>query len=444
MNIRKIVLASIFAAVLALSVVSSVSNASALSAATITSKPTFSSLTSGKWQRVWTNTGGIGTYFVDANAGSFKSVLVNNTGSIVSTASSALVGAPVTVTSLTASTTRTDTMFTQNVGGTTQNLNNAGTTFVTEYAATSGSQLVGKTVNSITLWIKKTGAPTGTATFAVFDSSGNTITSFGTQDVSLLTTSFVQTTYTSTTVARAIANGDRIGVFFNGGSAGNSLDVEYSAADSFDGTTNTIVSTGTGAQGSAVYTSQITREVRMSLAYVYGASNVNLGTFNSAELFENRGQIIRAVQSDDGQEASLRSGSITEVGEKAATSSALILSSSYDTLQLRLKKTGSPTETITAGVFDSSGVLQATFGTMSAASLTTSYATYTFQSSSAISIALNQYVGISFAGGSVGNTVEISGSSGSQNPYDGTNSVWSQFNAGWSDNTGVDVTFRLT
>lgn len=430
--------------ILALSVIVSVNQAQALSAIGVSNQSTLTSLNSGKWSRVWTNTAGTGTYFIDASASGLRSYLINNTGATTQTINAGLVGDPVTVTSSTASTTRTDIIYNQNNGGTTQSLLTGSTTFITENAATANSQLVGKTINSVTLYLKKTGAPTGTATIAVFSSTGATVLQFGTQDVSLLTTSYQALTYTSTTGARTIANGDRIGIFFNSGSAGNTLDVDYNnnGANVFDGTTDSIISTGTGTQGAAVFTAQTARDIRGTFQYVYGANNINLTTFNSAELYENQGQIVRVLQSDDSQEASLRSGSITIASEKAAASSALILSSSYDTLQVRLKKTGSPTGTITAGVFDSSGNLVSTFNTMAAASLTTSYATYTFQSSSAISIAVNQYVGISFSGGSVGNTVEVAGSA--VNAYDGTNSVWSQYNAGWTDNTGIDLTFRLS
>lgn len=61
----------------------------ALTAATFTDKATLTSLTSGKWKQVWTNSTGY-SYFIDASAGSFKSVRLDSTGATSNTATQTL------------------------------------------------------------------------------------------------------------------------------------------------------------------------------------------------------------------------------------------------------------------------------------------------------------------------------------------------------------------
>lgn len=69
------------------------SNAYALSAASYTLKPTFTSLNSGKWSRVWQDSSTLTTYFVDVSTTQIKTERINNAdGSINSTATYALPG----------------------------------------------------------------------------------------------------------------------------------------------------------------------------------------------------------------------------------------------------------------------------------------------------------------------------------------------------------------
>jgi hypothetical protein len=264
-----------------------------------------------------------------------------------------------TMSSATASSTRTDTFMLQSLGGTDQLLRTASTTFFAESVASASSQLTGQTVNSVTLWLKKTGTATGTATIAVFDSVCTTVYSFGTQDVSLLTTSYQPFTYTGAAAGRTLASGDRIGVFFNAGSAGNELSVEYSAADRFDGTTNTITHTATGVQGTCTPTSQTARELHIQLSFIHSASlvNDNLNTAN----WENVGTSNIATQTNDGSTAVLSGGARSSstanqplVAEKKTTSS-VIAGQEVNSIELRLSKTGTPTGTITVGEFANDG-----------------------------------------------------------------------------------------
>ena len=348
-----------FLLVLSIYVSSSIQRAQALTAATFTDKPTFTSLNSNKWSRAYTNVAGTSTYFIDAGSSAVKAILLNSTGSVTQTVSTALAGAPLTVTSTTGSSTKNDIVMLQTLGGTTQNLNNAGTTFFAESLATASAELVGTSVNELHIWIKKTGAPaSSTATFAVFDSSCNTVYSFGTVDVSTLTGSFVETTFRGATTGRTLANGDSIGAYYTGGSAGNSLDVEYVAADRYDGTTNTITHTATGAQGSCTPTAQTGRELHMQLGFNYVAALAN-DNDGGASYWENAGYTVRGTQTDSETTAFLRANTQAAtiagvMAEKKTTTSALA-NKEVDTMDVLLLKVGSPTGTVTVAEFANDG-----------------------------------------------------------------------------------------
>jgi hypothetical protein len=337
-----------------LSAIASAPSASALTEASWANKTTFTSYNSNVLKRVYTNSAGTSTYFIDATGGStssIKIVTLNSTGSTTATTTGILVQGATTVTSTTGSTTKNDIMMLQAIGGTTQVLNNAGTTFFAESLATASAELIGTNVNEIHLWLKKTGAPaSANMIVAVFDSTCATVYQFGTVDVSTLTTSFVETTFRGAAAGRTLANGDRIGAFFNGGSAGNSGDVEYVNADRYDGTSNTITHTATGTQGSCTPTAQTARELRMQLSYNQQASYAN-DNDGGVSFWENAGYTVRATQTDSDTTQSLAGtgNSATPPAvlalEKKTTASAFA-GASVDTVKLRLAKTGSPTGTI--------------------------------------------------------------------------------------------------
>lgn len=109
-----------------------------------------------------------------------------------------------------------------------------------EYVSAS-SQLVGDKIDSITLQLKKTGSPTGTAQVGIFDSGLSLKQSFGTIDVSAISaTSFQNHEFKlpSSTSLYTIQPGDRIGIKYTGGSSSNavSIMIDRNLADPFDGT----------------------------------------------------------------------------------------------------------------------------------------------------------------------------------------------------------------
>jgi|CXWL01.1.fsa_nt_gi DNA-directed RNA polymerase subunit H (RpoH/RPB5) len=106
-----------------------------------------------------------------------------------------------------------------------------------EYVS-STSQLVGDTIDTITIKLKKSGSPTGTAEIGVFNTDLSVKKSFGTKDVSTLTTSYTDYTFSLSGQTYQIQSGDRIGVKYTGGDSSTNISImrDTDAADPFDGT----------------------------------------------------------------------------------------------------------------------------------------------------------------------------------------------------------------
>jgi len=100
----------------------------------------------------------------------------------------------------------------------------------------TGHTLIGKTIKSFTVYLKKQGSPTGNLEAKIINSSNTEKASFGTLDVSTLTTSFVQKTFTfvSATTNNIIDADDRISLHYSGGSSGNATRVELCSSCDID------------------------------------------------------------------------------------------------------------------------------------------------------------------------------------------------------------------
>lgn len=104
----------------------------------------------------------------------------------------------------------------------------------------SGSVLVGKEIDSITLKLRKMGDPSGTAEIGVYDSNRNLKKRFGTLSVSSLSGTFkdYQFYLGESVSGHVIKSGDRIGIKYSGGSSQDNVSVMIDAVPggSFDGT----------------------------------------------------------------------------------------------------------------------------------------------------------------------------------------------------------------
>jgi hypothetical protein len=110
----------------------------------------------------------------------------------------------------------------------------------------AGSFLVGKSIDSITLQLRKTGSPTGTAEIGIFNTDRTVKQLFATKDVSTFTGSYVDYTF-SLPLGQTyqIQSGDRIGIKYTGGDATTnflSITRDTTPADPFDSTNSYRVS----------------------------------------------------------------------------------------------------------------------------------------------------------------------------------------------------------
>ncbi|MEO9363890.1 MAG: chitobiase/beta-hexosaminidase C-terminal domain-containing protein [Nitrososphaera sp.] len=99
------------------------------------------------------------------------------------------------------------------------------------------SQLVGKTINEITLKLRKTGAPTGTVQIGVFNSDLTVKKLFGTKDATTITSTYADYAFSLPSELYTIQAGDRIGIKYTGGNSNNyaAVMLDRDSADPFDG-----------------------------------------------------------------------------------------------------------------------------------------------------------------------------------------------------------------
>ena len=101
----------------------------------------------------------------------------------------------------------------------------------------SSSVLVGKQIDAITLKLERIGSPTGTAIIGIFNSDLSVKKQFGTRDVSTLTGSYTDYTFSlsSSDQPYLIKQGDRIGIKFTGGNSTSYVATMTDRANAFDG-----------------------------------------------------------------------------------------------------------------------------------------------------------------------------------------------------------------
>lgn len=102
------------------------------------------------------------------------------------------------------------------------------------------SQLVGDKIDSITLSLQRVGSPTGIAEIGVFNEDLSTRKSFGTLNVTSLSTTYLDYEFKlGASDLYTIQSGDKIGIQFSGGSSDNGINVmidRITTDDLFDGT----------------------------------------------------------------------------------------------------------------------------------------------------------------------------------------------------------------
>ena len=120
--------------------------------------------------------------------------------------------------------------------------------------------------------------------------------------------------------------------------------------------------------------------------------------------FYQRADASTYTQSDDSSSQGAYDDAVEVVGGKITTSASTaikaVLGNSVTTCKLKLRKVGTPSGTITAGVWrtGSGGTIIHTFGTMEASALTTSFVEYTFTSASAYTFVADDIIGFKYYG----------------------------------------------
>jgi hypothetical protein len=104
--------------------------------------------------------------------------------------------------------------------------------YITQYI-TSTSSLVGKEINTIEIWMFKSGNPTGYIIIGVFDSNGNLIKQFGVISATTITNHIIKYTFSVNEPYEIQAN-DYIGVYYNNGDASNYVMLRIASSNPFD------------------------------------------------------------------------------------------------------------------------------------------------------------------------------------------------------------------
>ena len=127
----------------------------------------------------------------------------------------------------------------------------------------AGAALLGETITGMSMWMKKSGSPTGTLSFQVYATDDSLVATLGTLDVSTLTTSFVEKSSGTVTGSRTLVTGDRVVVEYLGGDASNKVTVEVAATCLYDcGQT-----AATTYQASDTWHDNATNDYHMSFTY---------------------------------------------------------------------------------------------------------------------------------------------------------------------------------
>lgn len=228
-------LAVVLIALIVLSVVGAIlqQQASALSAVSITNRGTVNSV-NPSFKKVYHDTGATAIQFldIDGNAAIAQNkfnLSTNSTTAFTNPAPAAIVrNNPSSMTSSSNGPATYIVPTTNNDDATSSETSE----ILAEHVVNVDSQINNLSVTGVTLKLKKSGTPTGTAIIGVWDGSGILKKTFGTQDVSALTTSFADYTYSST--AYVLQVGDYIGISFTGGSSIDRVDWAIDTSNPFD------------------------------------------------------------------------------------------------------------------------------------------------------------------------------------------------------------------
>jgi hypothetical protein len=122
---------------------------------------------------------------------------------------------------------------------------------------------------------------------------------------------------------------------------------------------------------------------------------------------------------------------------------SVLIGKNIDTIKLHLKKVGSPTGTVTIGVFNPDLSIKKIIATVAVSTIPTSYTAYTFSLpyGKSYQIHSGDRIGIKYSGGNQTNFVAVLADR--NNGFDGTNSYYSYYGTSWIALPGSDLTMTL-
>jgi hypothetical protein len=121
---------------------------------------------------------------------------------------------------------------------------------------------------------------------------------------------------------------------------------------------------------------------------------------------------------------------------------SILIGKSMDDIQIKLKKTGSPTGLAYVGIFNVANSLTKQFGTIDVSTLEARYRNYEFKNNANVTINSGDYIGIKYSGGDANNNVAVM--TDQKNTFDDTNSYLSTYMEGWTDTLTNDMHMILT
>lgn len=193
--------------------------------------------------------------------------------------------------------------------------------------------IMGKTIGKVTLRLKKSGSPTGTATIALLNNASPPaiLATFGTVDVANdLTTSFQDITKTNYVHGIVTASGHRIGIVWT-----------PSASGEVHVMTNQGNTTSNSWQGTTSYV----------LSYITGWSS-NTSIDLAGKIYTGGNNFFAFIQFKDG---------VTRLATKAVNSSSSLHNRKITNIMSRMAKVGSPSGIVTATIRDANDVVKVQF-----------------------------------------------------------------------------------
>ena len=278
--------------------------------------------------------------------------------------------------------------------------------------------LIGKIIGKVILRLKKVGSPTGTATIALTDAGTTIKATLGTLNVSTLTTTTADYTFTNYVHGVVAALTDKIAIIWTPSASG---EVHVMTNSGNTGSGNTWNGTN-----SSVF------------RYISSWSATGLTTFDLA------GKIYTGGNNFD---AFLRfSTTRTRITVKSVNSSSQIHNKKLTKIVIRAKKSGSPAGIINCYLRDPTDAIKVTYSSVDTSLLTTSYADIEF-----INVVHNYLtnsstgsgdkISIEYSDADTGNYVELNVN---RDVIDGVNTIAQTYdNGNYVDNAQIDVAGKM-